>query len=653
MGYTVVKSFERGLDTRRMIDNIEAGGLLDAKDCHITRGGEVEKRAAFVVTATLPATTFGLYVTQDKVFHTWGTATSAPVGMPAGAVYHSIPDPVGGGALDQILSVEEFSGKLYVIARYASGSVRHWYDDNLLTEYEDPEDAGDPDPPGGGVSGAKPFAKFTYTAILIPGATEGGITEPPGPDESFITRAWLLKPGTTYTFSGPTPDAFPIISHNSVDGLGRPIISPPMSFGNSYGETVASAIAALINAYATATPVEVIASNASGVLQVIVDAEGTTYNGWSIYISTTNISQAPGTTVALAGGALPIPGEPPPPDTPTIRPLNLGTFALAHNEKMYVVNQSLLNISAITDCTHWDAVFFPPGAGQIDMSMVAEGTPTLLAMADYQGDLALFGLKHILIWHMDPDAELNFKRQVLHRTGLCAPHALVAYSEGDVMYLSLSGIRSLRVRSGVDEAFAADIGTLIDDLVRAKVEAATFDFRQRHFWAEVEPRHGRLWMALHDTIYVLSYFPESRISAWTIYDASAHPVDMMNAADDRVYWRSGNDIIVYSGEGGTTYDATEAVARLPYIDGGKLATSKNWSAIDAAVVGTWQIRASFDPTQPTAFDLIANITKSTYAQQKLAMNGESPSVSLELRTTYVGPAKIGNATLHYTDSTAD
>jgi len=66
-----------------------------------------------------------------------------------------------------------------------------------------------------------------------------------------------------------------------------------------------------------------------------------------------------------------------------------------------------------------------------------------------------------------------------------------------------------------------------------------------------------------------------------------------------------------------------------------------------------QAKASFDPTVPAALDLIANMTKSTYQQQKIAINGESPALSLEFRSTYVGPARIGNATLHYTESTAD
>jgi hypothetical protein len=194
---------------------------------------------------------------------------------------------------------------------------------------------------------------------------------------------------------------------------------------------------------------------------------------------------------------------------------------------------------------------------------------------------------------------------------------------------------------------------MIDSLVREKIAALTAYQKRYNVWALVEPRSGRLWMALYDQIFVLTFYPSSRISAWTYYDATEAPVEYLISSDDSVYWRSGDNIMIYGGEEGDEYDDTEGLARIPYIDADKPATSKNWSAIDAAIYGTWTVRGSFDPTLPTALDLLATITKSTYQQQKIAINGESPALSLELKTTFVGPAKIGNASLHYTDATAD
>jgi hypothetical protein len=312
----------------------------------------------------------------------------------------------------------------------------------------------------------------------------------------------------------------------------------------------------------------------------------------------------------------------------------------------------LLNFSMINDASRWDSGT-ALGAGTIDHTSMAEGHPILVSLADYGGDLAVFGTRHIFIWHTDPLPEAYFKKQVLHRTGTIAPNSVRSYGSGDVMYLDKSGVRSLRAREGFDVAYASDIGIMIDRLVRTQVAALTTVELFHNVWGEVEPNSGRFWMALKDKIFVLSNYPAERISAWTYYDATEAPVDMMNATTDQIFWRSGDNVMSFGGAGGATYDDTEALARLPYIDGGKPATHKNWTGIDAALYGTWQVRGSFDPTIPAAFDLLANVTKSTYAQQKIAVNGESPALSLEFRTTFVGPARVGNAAIHYEQSTAD
>jgi hypothetical protein len=276
-----------------------------------------------------------------------------------------------------------------------------------------------------------------------------------------------------------------------------------------------------------------------------------------------------------------------------------------------------------------------------------------VSLAEYGADVAIFGQRHILIYIIDVVPTGDRKRQVLHGTGTFAPHSVVPWGSSDVMYLDVNGIRSLRARDSSEQAFSADLGNLIDDLVKQKIATLTDDQKIGNVWGAVEPRSGRLWMALYDKIFILNFYPTSRIAAWTYYDATEAPVDMMVTSDYSVYWRSGNDVFIYGDEDGDAYDDTEALARIPYIDAGKPATTKNWTGFDAAVLGTWTVRGSFDPTQPAALDLLATITKSTYQQQKIAVNGESPALSLEFRTTHVGPARIGNAALHYTDSNAD
>lgn len=672
MGYTVVKSFERGIDTRRIIDSIEPGGMLDAKDCHVTRGGEIEKRAAFVRIRGLPPNSKGLHVLPDLKYHVWGTDPAAvpPESLEAGGTYHQIPHP-DGLALESILCVEEFQTKLYVIAQYTGGKLLHWWggdgaggqdfiiirqtpDQGGVISPPDPDSPDPPvvvDPPPVGESGASPKASWNfYTWVVPPNWT---VTNPPA---SLLQYCWLLAPGSKYKFSGADQDAWSLVTPTGTDSQGKPFTSVRVDGAET---NIALKFSDEINKGPAAAFGVKFYGKASGTqLTVYADEIGTRFNSWTIqwggylnpfpdYKNTLTGGLNRETTSFFSALAHVEPHAEGDPDPPRL----LGTYACAHNTKMYTCNGSRLNFSKIHDATRWDDSDL--GAGNIEMDMVAEGTPVLVAMADYQDLMAVFCLRHVLLWRMDPDPLQNYKVQILHRTGLVAPHAQIAYGEGEVMYLDRSGIRSLRVHSGVDEAYAADIGTMIDLLVRPKIEASTPLQKLRNFWAEVEPHSGRLWMVLHDVAFVLSYYPANKVSAWTRYDLTACPVDYMNATQDGLYWRSGNDLMCYAGENNATYDATEAVARIPYVDGGKPATHKNWMAVDVAAQGTWQIKASFDPTQPTAFDLIANITKSSYAQQKLAMNGQSPSVSLEFRTSFVGRAILSNCAVHYDDAYAD
>lgn len=660
MGYTVVKSFERGIDTRRMIDTTEPGALLDAVNCHVTRGGELEKRAAFSVIGTFPSNSVGMYAALLGEIHTWGSDAAASGPLPPNTTYHSIPH-LDGAELVKILSVEEFSGKLYVIALYDDGSIYHWYDNQRIDVFvpvpTTPPSGGDPPtPPGGGLQSGMPRAVFYIESWGDPANY---------PTEAGLYTAFLNPAVYTGVY-------YPLYAMDAIDPeWGYPYSSAPdmIPFDSSQVAMAAKFMDA-INAFQATSNVR--CTVVGNKVTIWVNEITTAYNGWTLTLgflagagatggAFINYTLTPGVwgdgPVTLVGGQ-----SPPPPgslrhdvpelrDPPSPEPLNKGTFVLAHNRKLYCVQRSILNFSGNNNATRWDEDAF--GAGYIDHTLIGEGTPILVSIADYGGDLAVFGVRDIFIWHMDPDPTKNFKRQALHRTGTTSPHSTCAFGESEVMYLNRTGIRSLRSRSGIDSAFAADIGNNIDALVVAKVKTLTAEQLLDNVWADIEPRSGRLWMALHDTIYVLSFFPQNQVTAWTVYDASDAPVDMMNSSGDSLYWRSGDSLICYGNLSGDEYDDCEAMARFPYIDGGKNATSKNWQGIDLAALGTWQVKASFDPTQPATLDLIANIIKSTYAQQKIAMNGASPAVSLELRSSYVGPARIGNATLHYTDSTAD
>jgi hypothetical protein len=67
MPYFHIQDFSQGLDTRKTPGNLPVGSLRYANNVHITRGGEVQKRKAFVPYATLPAGSVGLTSNRDNL----------------------------------------------------------------------------------------------------------------------------------------------------------------------------------------------------------------------------------------------------------------------------------------------------------------------------------------------------------------------------------------------------------------------------------------------------------------------------------------------------------------------------------------------------------------------------------------------------------
>lgn len=137
MPYILVQNFNGGLDRRRKISTAPAGTLWELINAHITRGGEIQKRKAFVSTFSLPAGTLGLANLSGNLY-VFGAGV-APT-LPTGVTYQRLINPTGSPAapitLTQIVDVDIFSGKLYVIAKYSDNSTYHFYDGNRVTYWD-------------------------------------------------------------------------------------------------------------------------------------------------------------------------------------------------------------------------------------------------------------------------------------------------------------------------------------------------------------------------------------------------------------------------------------------------------------------------------------------------------------------------------------
>ena len=129
-----IKEFTGGLDTRRLPETTPGGVMIRAKDGHVTRGGEFEKRAAFVPAYALPAGTIGLAHTRTGLV-VFGHQ-SAPA-LPPGVAYQRLQHPDGVTALVSVPSYDLYDGKVYAVGLYEDGSIHHFYDGARVEDWFD------------------------------------------------------------------------------------------------------------------------------------------------------------------------------------------------------------------------------------------------------------------------------------------------------------------------------------------------------------------------------------------------------------------------------------------------------------------------------------------------------------------------------------
>jgi hypothetical protein len=405
--------------------------------------------------------------------------------------------------------------------------------------------------------------------------------------------------------------------------------------------TTATAIAAAINSH-TSTP-DYSATSSGTQVNIIAATAGAASNGLSVtFLPVSGFTTSPDSGLSLANGA----------DSTAFVP---GTFVKTLGRKMMALSGSVWHLSGLDEPTHWTTDF--TGAAFFDQAKEDSRAQTLQAIANYQGLVALIAKKVVLIWFVDPDPDLITKRQVLSNTGTVSPRSVTEFGDADVFYQALSGLRSMRARDQTNNATTTDLGSPIDSLIRAKLSALS-ETERAGVIGLMNPIDDRFWLCFPDgTIFVFSFFPNAKVSAWTTYiftddDGNQATIDKVAIFGERLYIRTGDEIYVYGGldtGAGLTYDSTVAKAWLPYFDAGKPTEAKEWQGLDAAVSGTWTVYAAMQPTATDVRDQIDTITETTFNGPRHPFQGYCTHVSPQFESMGSGEAKLSSVVLHYKD----
>jgi hypothetical protein len=321
--------------------------------------------------------------------------------------------------------------------------------------------------------------------------------------------------------------------------------------------------------------------------------------------------------------------------SPTIR---------TYRSKIHGVDGRNLNFSAVENPPQYDdAAPDGAGAGFINLSNQDADSDDLVALEVYYDTLAVMSKRAIQIWQIDPDPAQNSQIQVLRAAGTDARHSLKQFGSGDVLYLSQTGVRSLRARDSSNAAAVSDIGSPIDEYVREMRRTKSEEYMQSAY-ALIEPVSNRFWMVFPDEILVLSSFPSPKVTAWSTYEPE-FTVRYVTVNDDEIILMA-TDGALYS-YGAEVFDESEASALLPYLTAEQPATKKIFTGVDVACDGSWKVFARFNPSDPTAEDTVAHVVENTFTNENYGMEGISTHVAIRVSTTAQKAASLAHVVLHY------
>lgn len=700
MAYLTIEDFRFGMDRRRERVAGTPGTLWLGKNVHVTRGGDIERRKKFVSQYTV-AGTFGCAALRSQLY-VFGSADLAST-MPNGVQYQRLQAP-SAAAMTKLLDVKSFRGSLYAIAEYADGSVHHFYngvrvadwdviaaaaaDFTTVAEALAEKIGSDSDVSVIAFGNALTLtAKVPGTPFTVAKSTvNGGSTADQDITLAVVQAnvAAVDEVRATVSISvtgGSTSPSSNTISSIKLDGV--QLLSTAVDWSASNASTAIKLAAAISNGYTT----HGYSAEASGSTVTISAAPGTgsTPNGKELVVTTTgDVTFDAG--ASLAGGVTAISAiaqvhraqfggtfEAADGFTITINGTDYKTTGLASatgrtafvgHQRIWSPVGSLERYCMLNQGDVWDPArtTFPSGgsipaqandAGFLNVASETEGNEKLVIAARYQGFTAIFSQSLVTLYQLDVDpANFQFSNS-LENTGTIAPLSVIRYGNNDVFYLDLTGIRSLRARDSSNAPFVSDIGNAIDTFIQDYVATLTNE-QIRAAVAAIEPRDGRQWLSLGGRIFVLSYFPGAKISAWSYYE----PEELAGAAVQNIvrigrqlYIRAGDDIFVYGGVDGATYPEDDEITgevQLPFMSGKTPATIKELTGFDIAATNTWECVIAFDPNAEDKTINCGRLSRITFADaEKIKIPGRTSMIAPTLTCTKGGRATISMMAIHY------
>ena len=284
-----------------------------------------------------------------------------------------------------------------------------------------------------------------------------------------------------------------------------------------------------------------------------------------------------------------------------------------------------------------------------------------MALEVYYDKLAIFSHTAVQLWIMDPDFTKNQYVQTLRQAGTTAWRSVLQYGSGDVMYLSHSGIRSLRARNSSLAAAVSDIGSPLDPLLQDLFRAMGRGLDERHDRdaaagdGPVLDHHGRLesHSDLAADVQDLRAVGLSRPEDHGLVGVRRRLRHHRGVPCTKTVSSSATtttSIYAYGGisDVGPVYDDCPVELIFPFHAGEQVATFKTFTGLDATCAGVpWQVSTAFNVEDSDVEEYVGEFDGATFAQGRFAIHGHSTHMSLRLRSQRDRAADLSNMVVHY------
>lgn len=697
MPYIQIEDIKMGMDRKRSQRVMaELGSAWTIKNGHLTRGGDVSRRKKFVKqNGSFPDTTVGLYAIGETLF-TCGYDASEAGNVPSPVSHILTQHPTPATPIDSVKDATGFDGTLYSIIEYTDGNIYHFYGTSRVTDWDTlATTIGSNDAVAAALSAAidnsaTVNATSTTDTVTITAATAGvpftisksTVNNGSNPDEDIVLTetqanvaavAEVLATAEITITGGTSNPGTNEMSSITVDGVN--IMSSAVDWATSNSAT-ASAIASNITAN-TSLPNYTATANGPVITISAVAGSGATPNGFTIttneggdVTSTNDPSMSGGVTAVSAVAQVytaQVTGTFETTDQFTITinstedytvtgaASGTGISILTFKQKLYSTASSNLYFSALGSAEQWIS---GTDYGFINMASQTAGDESLTVAQEYQGLMAIFSENNIRIWSISEDSSANVFLQTLQNTGTVAAGSVVPYGNNDVFYLDTSGLRSIKARDSSNAAYVSDVGTSIDTHIREYMDTLTEEEIAAAVGV-VEPIDGRFWLGIKNRIYVLSYFPTAKISAWSFYEVDFE-VKNFAKIGDRIYVRGTEEgvdyLYLYGGENNDTYpgeNEDEFLIELPYFSAKNPAAFKQLLGFDIVAINNWKVDLLPQAGDDTVIKNHGTTVGTTYDEPRFPLTGVSSLFALNLTCTGAGPATLSALAMHYTGNFED